>query len=688
MKSNGFYLLLCILCTSYSAYSQLVTSSLDDGSDGTLRKEIADTPAGGTVTFDESITEINLESEIVIDKDLTINEEINDFPLDISSLIDINAGEDSRVFRISGGNVIMNELRIQGGTAEEGGGIYVDADSRLSMIFSILRNNTALRNGGGIFNNGGNLDLNFITIIENEARGNALTEGGGGIYSNGGFINLQDGSEVIDNVASGTEGSGGGIFNNGGEIENFGSTGGLSFDSFAYVRNNTANGHGGGICSINHDEPLDIQYLNIIGNKVIASPGSGGGIYYSGPGNLMLKNTFLDDNEAATNGGGIYMKSGELTVSAASLNSNVANGNLEGQGGGGVYLNDDTGLELLSARISKNKAMGDLGSGGGILANKNVNIRFLESSASENTASLYGGGIAVFGLKENDQGSTWIGESSINGNKVGTEIDGVPIGKGGGAYVSGDHEFGLVGSISNNVATSQGGGIWVDTGEFGAGSTIAGTRLENNRVLMGNTPGDGGGAIYNNSGSIELDDATSIENNKALGSNSSGGAILSKGGSVVVDIDNEISDNTAVTYGGAIAILSGTLEIKNTEGRRFFTISSNEVTGSEDSQSDGNGGAIYVSGPTTTATITSVALSQNTAANYGGGIMNANGAQLAISELTIDTNTADFGGGIYSEGEFSLTKSTISDNTALVSGTAPGSDELERVVARDAPPCE
>lgn len=55
------------------ARAQVVTSLLDDGSDGTLRREIADSPAGGTVTFRGDVTgTIFLGSQIVIDRALTL----------------------------------------------------------------------------------------------------------------------------------------------------------------------------------------------------------------------------------------------------------------------------------------------------------------------------------------------------------------------------------------------------------------------------------------------------------------------------------------------------------------------------------------------------------------------------------------------------------------------------------------
>ncbi len=58
--------LICILIFAGSMQGQLVTSAADDGSDGTLRQEIEDTPAGGEITFAPTIMSITLTAELVI----------------------------------------------------------------------------------------------------------------------------------------------------------------------------------------------------------------------------------------------------------------------------------------------------------------------------------------------------------------------------------------------------------------------------------------------------------------------------------------------------------------------------------------------------------------------------------------------------------------------------------------------
>ena len=72
-KTTHLIAFICAIFTTTFSYGQLVTSVLDDGSDGTLRQEIADTPAGGTITFAPSVTTVNLNAELAINKELTIN---------------------------------------------------------------------------------------------------------------------------------------------------------------------------------------------------------------------------------------------------------------------------------------------------------------------------------------------------------------------------------------------------------------------------------------------------------------------------------------------------------------------------------------------------------------------------------------------------------------------------------------
>ncbi len=100
----------------------------------------------------------------------------------------------------------------------------------------------------------------------------------------------------------------------------------------------------------------------------------------------------------------------------------------------------------------------------------------------------------------------------------------------------------------------------------------------------------------------------------------------------------------------------------------------------------GNGGAILNSGTLTLDRITIA--NSNVINGSGGGIYNASGASLTISNSTISTNSASgSGGGIQSLGLAILTNVTIADNTSSsgTGGIASGSSTIVRnsIIARN-----
>ena len=141
---------------STSAFAQLVTSGADDGTDGTLRTEIADTPNGGTITFDASISTINLNSELLINKDLIISG-------NSSSMTTIDANSNGRIFNITSGLVVLNDLMLVNGLEGDGGAIYItNADVAInnSAITGNIANG-ASGSGGGIVST-----VSVLTILK------------------------------------------------------------------------------------------------------------------------------------------------------------------------------------------------------------------------------------------------------------------------------------------------------------------------------------------------------------------------------------------------------------------------------------------------------------------------------------------------------------------------------------------
>ncbi len=151
-------------------------------------------------------------------------------------------------------------------------------------------------------------------------------------------------------------------------------------------------------------------------------------------------------------------------------------------------------------------------------------------------------------------------------------------------------------------------------------------RAESRVRFIGNENGLWGGAIYNNSGTVELVDPV-FDNNSA----NVGGAIHNNGGFVSVTF-GQFSNNSAFAVGG---------HVFNTLEGEFTAVESQFISGS---------------------------------AIEGGAILNTLGATLNLYESSLVDNEATFGkgGAIYNEqGTVNLRNSTLALNSAL-NGTATG----------------
>ncbi|MBB4080248.1 hypothetical protein GGR28_002878 [Lewinella aquimaris] len=122
-------------------------------------------------------------------------------------------------FHVTGMNAMVNFV---GGTVignqatHEGGGIWNQSGTAMTITgMNILRNSVTGSSqgvsGGGVYNNGGKLDVSFTTIAGNTATGGSKTTGGGITNATGGDLTL-----TLSTVSSNfTEGWGGGLANTG-----------------------------------------------------------------------------------------------------------------------------------------------------------------------------------------------------------------------------------------------------------------------------------------------------------------------------------------------------------------------------------------------------------------------------------------------------------------------------------------
>ena len=181
--------------------------------------------------------------------------------------------------------------------------------------------------------------------------------------------------------------------------------------------------------------------------------------------------------------------------------------------------------------------------------------------------------------------------------------------------------------VRANTATAAAGGLGVNFGDF------AGFDLRNSQVY-GNTAFEGGGIYFQGTptfglSSVSIQTSEIYSNTASLSAgfeNHSGNATVP----VVLQASN-LYQNHADVYGGGI----------------------------------GNYGTLAIS----TAT-----LDTNSAVTRGGGIYNYEGGQIDMQQTTVSRNTAQTGGGIYSElfihnnAVATLTNSTLSGNSASQDG--------------------
>ncbi|HBB44625.1 MAG TPA: hypothetical protein DCZ34_00665, partial [Clostridiales bacterium] len=290
------------------------------------------------------------------------------------------------------------------------------------------------------------------------------------------------------------------------------------------------------------------------------------------------------------------------------------------------------------------------------------------SGAVTNNASQ--GGAVLIGAPSTYGRLTFIMEDST--------ITNCGAGYGGGIYITGDmYEFSMENStISNCTATSFGGAIWI------GGNEITKQIWTGDIKITRNTANAAGGGIHN-AGTLTLNNCTISDN---ISNNYGGG--LSSVGSLTLESDVVVSDNTARRGGGGICfrngnsltvgcVISGNTSSSSGggiyfDGSKLIVLSQCRISNNKAA----NGGGIALASADTDDSIISGTIIQNTATNYGGGIV-VRDSTLTIDSCNIYGNSALSGGGVYIyEGATAIIiDTTISNNESTYSsldGTVAG----------------
>lgn len=358
---------------------------------------------GGSVSFNCGGSHtITLTSQKTINSHTTI---------DGGGQITLSGGNSTRLFNLqNGANLTLQNITLQNGfSSSDGGAIYVERLSTLTLTNSAVNNSTAA-NGGAIALNGwGSSDAGGTLIVTNSSfSGNTSTaaalpgggNGGGALYITGGSTATISGSSFSNNQSV-----------NGGGIHILGANLTVSNTTFSgNGANNSAGGGGGGAIYVdgtkNFNGTIDISTSTFSNNQ---SNQLGGAIFSfpEGTGSTIIDQSLFDDNSATGSGqgGAIYHQSatsnGALNISNSTFMNNKAHATDGSASSGGALWLLDAPVTITSSTFDGNDATTPIpladddwrrGFGGAIRASDTTTI--VNSTIVNNTAGFVGGAIA------------------------------------------------------------------------------------------------------------------------------------------------------------------------------------------------------------------------------------------------------------------------------------------------------
>ena len=288
-------------------------------------------------------------------------------------------------------------------------------------------------------------------------------------------------------------------------------------------------------------------------------------------------------------------------------------------------------------------------SGGGISCDSADPIE-IDSVILLNSKAIRGGGIANIGGDLTLRSCFIVGNSATSDSRFGEK-------NGGGIYHGGHGIVTLSDTtIGFNTAGERGGGVALDVGS--QLNLEGGCEFTHNISNGLTTDQDGGGAICNNGGIINLSGAEDVNINRNS-TTGHGAGILMFGGTITnLDPDHPdgfrpvfLSNNTAGGNGGGIAFFDESHPGETFIGATFTMNSAGD-----------QGGGIYIDGFFPEASLVRFIFFGNTAATSGGG---AATNYIDLSGCLFLNNSAPQGGGLYNTGDLTFSGgSTFHQNQA------------------------
>ncbi|MCB2048882.1 MAG: tandem-95 repeat protein [Novosphingobium sp.] len=630
--------------------------------------------AGGTITLTGG--QLSITDPVTIDNGTTPD-------------ITIDAGGASRVFLIdttsaalkgltvTGGNVagpggginaVTTELTIRnsvidGNTSStnNGGGVHVRDGGTLKVYDSVVSNNTAVADGGGL------MAFNATIGIYNTTVSNNTALHGGGVESNGSSFYATS-STISGNNSSST----------GGGIDAY--NGGTTVLTNTTVANNTAVTDGGGLYS---DGIAKLFNATFTGNKANIN---GGGIHHVG--DLEVKNSIVLGNLALGSGNEINNNGGTQSFTAEIVSGNPADvfAAIDGaspSATGGQLANNGGPVQTVALKANAaNPALDTSGTGATAadargeaalylpgLGNDGANFRDL--GAFELVAGVETPSLVVTILTDTVDpldGETSLREAITYANGLaGADVItfAAALSPGGtitltGGQLSITDEVTIDGDLDDdgkpdvtlnanggsgaiNVATTapvvlEGLVVTGSIGVAGIGGAVVDLTVKSS-TITGNTGGSIGGGIAVANGALTIVGSTISDNSVT----SIGGGVQMTSGTLDI-IGSTISGNYAGSVGGGVTLTSGTLTLTNTT---IYGNSAGSISGGVEL----TGGSIYANNVTITG---------NYAGLVGGGL-HTNGALYTSNSLIV---------GNYAGTDPNAGAPTIVNTASIIGGTA------------------
>jgi len=645
-----------------------------------LKKAVEIADNGAVITINGTITATNTEGnsgEIVINKNLTIKKADGATTAVLNANGTVGGKPAHRIFKVTGNGVTLTikDLTLTGGkapdtaTSEEeknGGGVYVDSESNLTMTASLIQSCTAAKDGGGIYTKGSTVTMTDSDIKKCEAKR------GGAIYASSNespapSVHITNGtiggSDAEANKATGTDidsGKGGGIF-----IQGNDST--LMLEGNATLTGNTAEKFGGGVyfdggtftmkgsARITPDVNKNDVYLDHL--KMIALPDPLTG---AAPVARITPALYGTDKYVLT-GTSISTNYTKFTVTPEDLSSgNTQDWEINNQGklvkkvaqGGSIIDPADNttwggktnAWAALKAAVEASDGPERITIKGSVqagLEDSEITVsRKIEIAGDGNTAALDANGLMrIFTVSTE-------GKLTLHNLTLKKGYTNNVSHYGGGIYNAGELTILSCEIIENKAQSSGGGGIYIANG---GNCTITGSSTRKTVIGKNESPKGAGIQI---DGKCTIGEYTVIGGSTAnanKGTKYGGGIFISSTGKCMVKSGAEISYNSVTaasgirTFGGGIYVEAdsgkqGELKLEGVSGKPV-RIHHNEAT---------HGGGIYVTG-TVSMQYTEI---KDCTAKYGGGMYLTNNASTTmgnnceIASCSI-TESNGGGGGVY-----------------------------------------